>query len=162
MTSDEYKSEVARLRPQLMATARRYLGDSAAAEDAVQDVLLRLWQMLPQLNMPMSGLATILTRNFCIDQRRRQKPTTELPDTVADSNTTEMTEQRQIERMMRIVEQLPDMQQTVLRLRHMDGMSMSDIAQLTGSTETALRKALSRARQAVRERYMTMAKTNER
>ena len=39
--------------------------------------------------------------------------------------------------------------QVVLRLRHMEGMRMSEIALLTGSTETALRKALSRARKAL-------------
>ena len=161
MTSDEYKSEAIKLRPQLIATARRYLDDSAA-EDTVQDVLLRLWQMLPQLNGSIHGLATVLTRNFCIDQRRRQVSTTNLPAIVTEDNNTDMMEHEQIERMMNVVEQLPDMQQTILRLRHMDGMSMNDIAQLTGSTETALRKALSRARQTVREKYMTMYKTNKR
>ena len=54
-----------------------------------------------------------------------------------------------LDEMMRLVATLPDMQQVVLRLRHMEGMRMSEIALLTGSTETALRKALSRARKAL-------------
>ena len=55
--------------------------------------------------------------------------------------------------MMNIVEQLPPMQQTILRLRHIEGMTMADIAAITGTNEVALRKALSRARQAVRLQY---------
>ena len=51
-----------------------------------------------------------------------------------------------------VVESLPDVQQTILRLRHMEGMEMKDIARLLQMEETAVRKALSRARQAVRER----------
>jgi RNA polymerase sigma-70 factor (ECF subfamily) len=53
--------------------------------------------------------------------------------------------------MMQMVEQLPDKQQTILRLRHMEGMEMADIAALLCTTETAVRKSLSRARQAVRD-----------
>ena len=40
---------------------------------------------------------------------------------------------------------------TILRLRHLEGMEMNEIAVLTGSSEVAIRKALSRARQAVRQ-----------
>jgi RNA polymerase sigma-70 factor (ECF subfamily) len=58
-----------------------------------------------------------------------------------------------IERMMKVIETLPDMQQTILRLRHMEGMEFKEIAELTGSTEAAVRKALSRARQAVRDKF---------
>jgi RNA polymerase sigma-70 factor (ECF subfamily) len=35
----------------------------------------------------------------------------------------------------------------------MDGLEIKEIAALTGSTEVAVRKALSRARQAVREKF---------
>ena len=43
---------------------------------------------------------------------------------------------------------------TILRLRHLEGMEMNEIAVLIGSSEVAIRKALSRARQAVRQKYM--------
>lgn len=56
---------------------------------------------------------------------------------------------------------LPDKQQTVLQLRHMEGMGMADIAELTGSSEVAVRKALSRARQAVRNIYLKERRRNE-
>ena len=56
--------------------------------------------------------------------------------------------------MMGIVDSLPSLQRTSLRLRHMEGVEMKDIAEIIGSSEVALRKALSRARQAVRQQYM--------
>ena len=55
---------------------------------------------------------------------------------------------------MAVIETLPSLQQTILRLRHIEGMEMSDIAALIGSNEVAIRKALSRARQAVRTQYV--------
>ena len=151
MTQEEFKEEAQRLRPRLMLTARRYLGDDDA-EDTVQDALLRLWQMVGELRQPLDALALRLTRNLCIDQMRRRKPTVML----TDSNGTDLADgdDERIERMMAVVSTLPDLQQTILRLRHLEGMEMNEIADLTGSSEVAIRKALSRARQAVRQKYM--------
>ena len=150
MTQEEFKEEAQRLRPRLMLTARRYLGDDDA-EDTVQDALLRLWQMVGELRQPFDALALRLTRNLCIDQVRRRKPTVMLTDS---DGTDETGDDERIERMMAVVSTLPDLQQTILRLRHLEGMEMNEIADLTGSSEVAVRKALSRARQAVRQKYM--------
>lgn len=62
---------------------------------------------------------------------------------------------------MKVIEALPDLQQTILRLRHMEGMDSKEIAELTGSTEVAVRKALSRARQAVRDKFNVFVKPKE-
>lgn len=150
MTQEEYKEEARRLRPQMMNVARRYLADDDA-EDTVQDALLRLWQMVDKLRMPLDGLASVLVRNLCVDKERRRHRTLAL--TEADDNENNGQDER-IERMMGIIESLPSLQQTILRLRHMEGMEMKDIAEIIGSSEVALRKALSRARQAVRQQYM--------
>ena len=150
MTQEEFKEEAQRLRPRLMLTARRYLGDDDA-EDTVQDALLRLWQMVGELRQPLDALALRLTRNLCIDQVRRRKPTVMLTDS---DGTDETGDDERIERMMAVVSTLPSLQQTILRLRHLEGMEMNEIADLTGSSEVAIRKALSRARQAVRQKYM--------
>ena len=151
MTQEEFKEETQRLRPQLMLTARRYLGDDDA-EDTVQDVLLRLWQMVGELRQPFDALALRLTRNLCIDKVRRKKPTVMLTDS-GETDQAENDDER-IERMMAVVSSLPDLQQTVLRLRHLEGMEMNEIADLIGSSEVAIRKALSRARQAVKQKYL--------
>ena len=151
MTQEEFKEEAQRLRPQLMLTARRYLGDDDA-EDTVQDALLRLWQMVGELRQPFDALALRLTRNLCIDKVRRKKPTVMLTDS-GETDQTENDDER-IERMMAVVSTLPDLQQTVLRLRHLEGMEMNEIADLIGSSEVAIRKALSRARQAVKQKYL--------
>ena len=151
MTQEEFKDEAQRLRPRLMLTARRYLGDDDA-EDTVQDALLRLWQMVGELRQPFDALALRLTRNLCIDKVRREKATVTL---TANGETDEADDDdERIERMMAVVSTLPDLQQTILRLRHLEGMEMNEIADLTGSSEVAIRKALSRARQAVRQKYM--------
>ena len=150
MTQEEYKEEARRLRPQLLQTARRYLNEDDA-EDTVQDVLLRLWQMVDTLRMPIDALATVLVRNFCVDRLRRQRPSQALTASCEQPEDTETDER--IERVLEMIGTLPTLQQTILRLRHIEGMGMKEIAELTGSSEVAVRKTLSRARQTLKQQY---------
>lgn len=150
MTQEEYKEETRRLRPRLLQTARRYISEDDA-EDTVQDVLLRLWQMVDTLRMPIDGLATVLVRNFCIDRLRLQRSLQVLTKECEQADETETDER--IERVLTMIDTLPTMQQTILRLRHIEGMEMKEIAELTGSTEVAIRKTLSRARQTLKQQY---------
>ena len=148
MTVDEYKEEVERNRPRMLSVARSYLKASEEAEDIVQDVLLKLWQLLDKLRIPMGPLALVLVKNRCVDCLRRLQTTIDLPENVAES---EPACDERYGKVMQLVDKLPTMQQTIMRLRHMEGMEMCEIATLTGSNETAVRKALSRARQAIRQ-----------
>jgi RNA polymerase sigma-70 factor (ECF subfamily) len=151
MTTETFRQEAQRMRTTLVRLAFGILRDSDEAEDVVQDVLLRLWQMRDQLRMPIEPLARVLTRNRCIDIVRRKKPAAELSMAVFQEEDEALRER--IERMMKVIETLPDLQQTILRLRHMEGMEFKEIAELTGSTEVAVRKTLSRARQTVRDKF---------
>ena len=158
MTQEEYKEEAQRLRPHLMEVARRYL-DNDDAEDTVQDALMRLWQMVDSLRMPIDALARVLTRNLCIDKVRRRHTTIAIDDASRLSTDSDPESDERIERLMKVIATLPSLQQTILRLRHMEGMEMHQIAELIGSNEVAIRKALSRARQAVREKYFSELRT---
>ena len=150
MTADEFQHEIERLRPQLISIARHYIGNGDEVEDIVQDAFLKMWLMLDQLKSPVAPLAKVLVRNLAVDHLRRQHSEMNIDDVQI---TVEEQSDEGVERMMNIIRLLPSLQQTILRLRHMENMEMSDIALLTGSTETAVRKALSRARQSVRKEY---------
>ena len=153
MTQEEYKEEARRLRPQLLQTARRYLSEDDA-EDTVQDVLLRLWQMVDTLRMPIDALATVLVRNFCVDRLRRQRQGGRWIVESGWWSADETESDERIERVLAMIDTLPTLQQTILRLRHIEGMEIREIAELTGSSEVAIRKSLSRARQTLKQQYV--------
>ena len=162
MTTEEYQNEAANLRPSLLSEALQYVRRNDVAEDIVQDCLVRLWDMCSDLRSPMAPLAKVVTRNLCLDYLRRT-PHTEDVTILGKADETDDTTQRHeaVERMMDIVTELPLVQQTVLRLRHIEGREMSDIAHTLGMSEAAVRKALSRARMAVRDRYLKRFQQNE-
>ena len=149
MTTEQFSQEAGRMRPMLLGVARRMLDDDNA-EDVVQDALLKLWQIRDEVdNLP--GMARVIVRHRCLDIIRRQPPMVSLTDTDTADEENDIKDER-IERMMALVETLPTMQQTVLRLRHMQGMEMRDIANIIGASEVAVRQSLSRARRAIFER----------
>ena len=81
-----------------------------------------------------------------------------MPHTAISSLQAIQAEERtetdeRIDRMLHIMNALPTFQQTILHLRHIDGMEYAGIAQITGSTEAAIRQAVSRARRAVLKQY---------
>lgn len=149
--------EAKAMRPMLLNVARNILGSDEEAEDVVQDALLRMWQLRDEPIRNLKGFARIVVRNLSLSKVRRKSQTVDISHAdIADEVETERNEQ--IDRMMELVDALPTMQQTVLRLRHMQDMTMADIATLIGTSEVAVRQSLSRARRSIIEQYKTIAK----
>ena len=159
MTTETFKDEVQAMRPMLVGVARGVLGSDEEAEDVVQDALLRLWQLRDEPIRNVRGFARIVVRNLCLSKVRRKQVMVDIgKDDIADE--TETTNNEQIDRMMALVDALPTMQQTVLRLRHMQDMSMADIASLIGTSESAVRQSLSRARRSILEQFTRITTTD--
>ena len=136
------------MRPMLVATAQRIVGNADEAEDVVQDALLRLWTICDRVdNLP--GMARVVVRNLSLDLVRKRPQRVGIENILEDDDAEEDS---RIEQMMALISDLPTRQQTILRLRHVQGFSMQDIAQLVGSSEAAVRQSLSRARRTVRRR----------
>ena len=154
MTTEEFQQQAVELRKQLVGIAHRYMGNTDEAEDIAQDAMVKLWLMREQLTLPIAGMASIVTRNLCIDALRKKHQTidiAQLPDEADFSDDGE-----QIEQLLKVIDSLPSTQRTILRMRHLQGMEMREIALVLGSTEVAVRKTLSRARKVVRNRLIAI------
>ena len=87
------------------------------------------------------------TRNFSVDKLRRRRPHVPI-ERMADMSADDAGNER-LEHLMKVLGTLPEMQQTIVRMRHMEGLEMAEIAELIGTSEVAVRKSLSRARQSI-------------
>ena len=144
MTGEDFKRTASALRRELLATARRYIPDIEKSEDVVQDTLLRLWEIRESLREPISGIANVMAKNLAIDRLRREKPTVGIEGIDIGAPPKDETHER-YQRVMGIIDTLPEMQQTLIRLR---------LSKLTGISEAAIRQNISRARMAIRQRYI--------
>ena len=159
MTTETFMDEIKAMRPMLLSVARDILDSDEDAEDVVQDAMLRLWQLRDEPVRNVRGFARIVVRNLSLSKIRRKPLTVDIGQAnLAADDDTETERNEQIDRMMALVDALPTMQQTVLRLRHMQDMTMADIASIIGTSEVAVRQSLSRARRSIIEQFKTIAK----
>ena len=134
----------------LIGTAIGILGSRQDAEDALQDLYIKLWQqrdILDGIHNP-AGYATRVLKNLCIDRLRAKKPsvqlTGEVPGYESDSQPLENAEKIKI--LSAAIQRLPASQRVVLEMRTMQGLSYEEIAEQTGMSPLSLRVLLSKAR----------------
>lgn len=156
-----FKIQVVSLRERMLHQARKLTGDADDAEDVVQDVLLKLWSRRQELERCRNLEAFVATavRNACIDflRTRHAGPgnLTEASGATDGSDPHHELEARdEWELMHRIIQSLPPLQQTILRMKDIEEYETDEIAQITGCSPEAIRSNLSRARKRVRDIYL--------
>ena len=135
------------------------LRDVAASEDLAQEVFLAAWQGLSRLQDPASFGPWVrqLTRHKALDRRRagmRYAARVVLDEEAVEQagSTAESlldAEERRV--VQEALDALPDDARDVMVLFYREGHSVRQVALLLGLSEPAVKKRLSRARQAMRE-----------
>ena len=158
MEQAQFKNEILPLRERLMQYAERLLNNKSDAEDVIQEVFLKLWLMRNELSNynSIDALSLTMTKHLCLNRLKvNQREQESLNGHVfIDENLSpiEQLEQKDsVEYAMRIIDMLPDLQQSVLRMKHIEGLEIDEIAALMGSAPEAIRMNLSRARKKVKE-----------
>lgn len=143
--------------PQLLATARRLLGDASEAEDIAQEALLRLWRNASSLDVDSRGVGPWLARvatNLAIDRlrnARRLEVRDELPDIpIAAEQLVILTSRAESERVLEALDALPDRQRVALTLFHFEELSQREVAETLDISEDALESLLARGRRKLR------------
>ena len=161
MQLEQFKQEVLPLRSKLLLYAQRILGEAEEAEDIIQEVYLKLWYMRGDLQSynSIAALSMHITKNLCINRLRvRDRMQEDIDGHVVLNEEPEpdvqLEQKDNLEHVMRIIDRLPGLQQTILRMKHVDGFEIEEIAELTGSKREAVRVNLSRARKKVRDEFL--------
>jgi RNA polymerase sigma factor (sigma-70 family) len=162
MIRSDFNELVHQLSRKLYGYAFRILRNQMEAEDAVQEVFIKLWKMKEKLidYDSIGALAATMTRNHCIDQIRKHKNIAhEEPGTRIDHQTASPSPHEQMENLesneiiLKIIEKLPEIYKVVIKLRDIDGFSYEEIVLQTGQNINTLRVTLSRARRLIRDEF---------
>ncbi len=156
ITEKEFSQLALELRPRLLRTAAGVLGvSSAACEDVVQDTLLKLWDIRSQIDRYRSveALACVIAHRLALNVVRASATgrfvELELCTAATPGPEDEYLSGERARRLDAVLASLPEAQQTLIRLRHIEGYDNASIASLLGTTEGAVRTALCRARRRV-------------
>ena len=156
----ELEKVIVGMRRRLMDEARRFLRNQDEAEDTVQDVVLKLWTMRDRLGdyRSVEAMAVVITRHLCRNRKRDYGKCLDLQalkETTDSGSPEQLLIGRETEgRLLELIDTLPDRQQAILRMKHVDGMETDEIAALTGMTADSVRQNLSRARRNIMKRFI--------
>lgn len=152
MTNARFQNEWLSLAGEFYRVAFYILEDEAEAEDAVQELFLKLWSgrdALDGIRAP-KGYGIRVLRNLCLDRiRRSRKMETPavLPEPEWPGRQDEAVDEKErLAKVLDAIKSLPDRQREVLTLRTLDGLSYEEIAERTGMNQLTLRVLLSQAR----------------
>jgi RNA polymerase sigma factor (sigma-70 family) len=161
MNQTEFITIINPFKDKLFRMAKRLLVSTEEAEDATQEVLVKLWTKSDQLNelRSIEAMAMTMTKNYCLDQLKSKRAGNL---TLVHSNYTdrEASLQQKVEDrdsmswVEKIINELPEQQKLIIQMRDIEQYEFDEIAKIMNMNETAIRVALSRARKSIRE-FMT-------
>ncbi len=150
--------------PKLTGLLIRMLGDRAEAEDALQDVFVKLWQRAATFDSDKgSGMSWIcaIARNHALDRLRARKArrshqTDELDDGIQIADARPSAEatvmlRAQMQDVLRCFEELPTDRAQAVQAAYLQGLSYQELAERHSVPLNTMRTWLRRALISLRE-----------
>lgn len=158
MKQQEFINIISPFKDKLFRLAKRMLVSTEEAEDATQEVLIRLWNRNDNLKSynSVEALAVTMTKNYCLDQLK-SKRASNLQIVHNNYSDNKASVEREVEGrdswnwVEKIINELPEQQRLIIQMRDIEEYEYEEIAKTLDMQETAVRVALSRARKTIRE-----------
>ena len=158
MTAEEFKHKVIPYSVKLYPLIFRILKNEEETRDALQDLMLKLWNKRDDLNQCSNLSAYIITiaKNYSFDLLKKKRPSVitandEFKIINLEASGNDPDKKEKYEYIHKTIEKLPDKYKTVIQLRDIDGFSFEEIKEMTGFEITHIRVILSRARLKVKQ-----------
>ena len=159
MNENEYLKIVTPFKDKIFRVAKRLLVSVEEAEDATQDVLLKLWnhrQKFKDYNNP-EAFAMTMTKNWCFDQlKSKQAQNLKIVHNNYEDHSQSLQKSIEVNDSLRWVEKhmdaLPEKQKLILQLRDIEQYEFSEMSKILDMSEATIRVSLSRARKSIREK----------
>ena len=141
----------------VLGTALRLLGNLEDAQDASQEVFLKLYRNLGKLATEANASAWLyrVTVNVCRDagrKRRPMAPVEELEALAAGESRGDAGEDQERRRALALgLRRLSERERTAVVLRDLEGLDTGEVARAMGTTEATVRSQISQARMKMRE-----------
>ena len=142
------------------SVALRVRRDPASAEDVLQEIFLQIWRNpdgFVATRGTLGGWLSVVSRNRSIDALRRTRPSEQIDEMTLPSGydlADEAVRNGMMDKARVVIHALPMEQRKTLELAFFDGLTHSEIAEMTGdplgTVKTRIRSALLTLRKALK------------
>jgi len=161
MNQKEFLAQVTPIQDRLYRLAKRLLVSEDEAQDATQEILIKLWSNRKKIKKLRSieAFAVTMTKNYCYDKlKAKSSSNLQLVNSNYEDqhyNTVKASENNDsVNWVLKLMKELPEQQRLILHMRDVEQYSNSEIAKELDLNETAVRVTLSRARKTIREQLL--------
>lgn len=144
--------------------ARQVLSSRAEADDAVQDVFIRLWRTADKFDPRRAKLVTwvmLITRRNLIDRLRRKVSRLDTLPLTADPGVTDAAsrpgeggiDEDQKVKLRERLRELPEIQRVVIERTYFQGYSLREVSEQLNAPLGTVKSALSRGLHRLRDRF---------
>lgn len=158
MKQQAFLEKINPARDKMYRLALRLLISKEAAEDATQEVILKLWNRKDKIKdyTNFEAFAMTTTKNYCFDELKAKKNNNlRIVHENYENNSISLQRGLEVKDELywidKIVNELPEQQKVVFQLRDIEQLEFDEIIEITKMKPTAVRVALSRARKKIRE-----------
>ncbi|CAM1357454.1 MULTISPECIES: RNA polymerase sigma factor [Tenacibaculum] len=158
MNQSNFLKVVLPFKDKVFRLAKRLLVSTEEAEDATQELFLKLWRNKGKLSeyKNVEAFAMTMTKNYCFD-RLKSKQAGNLTLVHSNYKEKETPLEKKVEnndtvnQVHRLIEKLPEQQKIIIQLRDIEEYDFDEICKVVDMKPTAVRVALSRARKTIRQ-----------
>lgn len=146
------------------------VNDKDIAQDLTAEIFLKTWKDLTkEKSSPVKHLKAyiyIVARNQVIDHYRKSAKVQQVPLEHYDAQNQETDDHKSVqikidaERILKLTRKLKDSYQEIILMRHVDQLSLKEIAQIIDKTPVATRVLLHRAQKALQREYEKATENN--
>ena len=132
------------------------LKDEVMAEDATQEIFTKIFLNLSRFGekSKFSTWVYSITYNYCIDFIRRKKKQKDIfsdemekaPELPDDEISDKVILEMEISQLKTVLDNMPDGDRAVLLMKYQDLMSIKEMAETLGKTESAIKMKIKRAK----------------
>jgi len=158
MNESDFLKVVLPFKDKVFRLAKRLLVSIDEAEDATQELLLKLWKNKDKLASYRNteAYAMTMTKNYCFDRlKSKQANNLNLIHNNYKENETSLEKKIEyvdsVHKVHQLIKNLPDKQRLIIQLRDVEEYDFEEICNIAQMNPTAVRVSLSRARKTIRE-----------
>jgi RNA polymerase sigma-70 factor (ECF subfamily) len=161
MNEEVFLQIVLPFKDKMFRLAKRYLLSNEVAEDATQDVILKLWLNRDKIKAynNVEAFAMTMIKNCCLDKlKAKNAQNLKIVHSNYKDESVRVEREIEVKDSISIVEQLmnelPEKQRIIMQLRDVEQYTFEEIGKILEIKQVAIRVALSRARKTIRQKLI--------
>ena len=154
--------QIQSMRDRIFRVTKRILISKEEAEDATQEVIIKLWNMDQEKRSSFKNIeaySITMAKNYCLDRlKSKQAQVLTLNEQLSTRQSNSLIKQIQASDEMswvaKIIDALPEKERLIIQLREIEQYDFDQIASLLELPEGTVRVYLSRTRKKIKKQFL--------